>query len=234
MPHTDRLLERESDSPNTPPDRTEPDGRPDPTRTSRRRTRRLLVGVLVPAAVVAAGLVAWSASRGTTVPYSDPSAKGVIGLCDRDGNPVDHGKVTDRPFAWGAVSSVAAPADYAIDGRTATLFGYQPREGLEPSEWGGQMLTASSRYEDPEHPRAQATDGDDRLSDFLGVFPVSWDGFVQLRLYIGGPGLQQLTQTYATTDIQVTGDSWQVIGDAASVPCDGRAISIEDIYLEGP
>jgi hypothetical protein len=131
------------------------------------------------------------------------------------------------------VSSTAAPADYAIDGRTATLFGYQPREGLEPSQWGGQMLTASSRYENPAYPKAQATEGDDRLADFLDLFPVSWDGFVQLRLYLGAPGTQTLTQTYAATDIQVSGDSWKVVR-GGSVPCAGKAISIEDIYRTTP
>ena len=95
------------------------------------------------------------------------------------------------------------------------------------------MLTASSRYENPAHPKAQATDGDDRLADFLGLFPASWDGLVQLRLYLGAPGLQTLTQTYAATDIQVSGDSWKVVR-GGSVPCAGKAISIEDIYLTTP
>ena len=95
------------------------------------------------------------------------------------------------------------------------------------------MLTASSRYENPAHPKAQATDGDDRLADFLGLFPASWDGLVQLRLYLGAPGLQTLTQTYAATDIQVSGDSWKVVR-GGSVPCAGKAISIEDIYRTTP
>jgi hypothetical protein len=188
------------------------------------------------ALVVATGLTLQSASQAgaDTVPYSDPNAHGVIGLCDRNGNSIDHGKITDRPFVWAAISSEAAPAEYAIDGKTATLFAFQPREAHEPAEFSGQMLTASSRYDNAAHPKAQATDGDYTLKEFTDTFPAKLDGLVQLRMYLGAPGEPTLGASYAATDIQVTGDTWKVVR-GESVPCNAStAISIEEIYGTAP
>ncbi len=96
------------------------------------------------------------------------------------------------------------------------------------------MLTASARYDNAAHPKAQATDGDYTLEEFLDTFPAGWHGLVQLRLFIGAPGLPQLTRPYAATDIQVDGDSWKVV-HGGSVPCKAtNAISIEEIYHTVP
>ena len=84
------------------------------------------------------------ATASPTTPYRDPASVGSIGLCDRSGHQVMHGSVTATPFAWRAVSSVAAPQGYGVDGRTATLLAYQPRKDVTAGEWSGDALTAAS------------------------------------------------------------------------------------------
>jgi hypothetical protein len=180
------------------------------------------------------GVVLGSASpavAGASVPYDDHSAEGYIGLCNREGQPIRSGSVTDAPFPWSAFSSVAAPAPYNQDGRTATLFAYQPRQGLTPPEWSGEMVSASARYSNPAHPQAQSTERDEPLRTFLDTYPPQWDGLIQLRLYLGAPDQPARTQRYAATDIRISGDRWEVVrgGDVA---CDsGTAVSLEDQTL---
>jgi hypothetical protein len=168
------------------------------------------------------------------LPYTDPNASGFIGLCDANDTSIDHGRVADQPFVRSAVSSEAAPAPYDADGRTATLFAFQPREGTEPTEWSGQLLTAATRFDDPAHPTAIATDVDDSLATFLDIYPPQWDGLIQLRLYLAAPGQPALTQGYAATDIQVDGDSWKVVRGGAT-PCNSStAQSTEDLLPRDP
>ncbi|MEY2424782.1 MAG: hypothetical protein QOI61_354 [Actinomycetota bacterium] len=163
------------------------------------------------------------------VPYADANAVGTIALCDADGQSVTHGEVGARPFVWTAASAVAAPAPYDGAGRTATLFAYQPRRGTSPGEWSGQLMTASTQYSDAARPTAKATANDDRLADFLDVFPARWDGLVQLRMYLSAPGEPALTQRYAATNIRVAGDTWSLVGEAASCGVvDAAAVSLED------
>src|SRR4051794_32365924 len=91
------------------------------------RTFYLLL--LAAVAAVLVDLVARPAAAVGAVPYDDPATVGYLGLCDKAGQPVDHGDIHDRPFVWSALASAAAPAGYDAEGRTATLFAYQPRPG---------------------------------------------------------------------------------------------------------
>jgi len=197
---------------------------------SRRRVTLAVLSFLF--AVVAGSTLPLTSIAGAqgAVPYQDPNAVGFIGLCDKAGNPIDHGSVNDQPFVWSAQASSPAPSDYAGDGRTATLFAYQPRPNREPGEWSGSMLNASSRYTNPAHPMSQSTDRDLPLTQFLSTFPPQLDGLVQLRIFVSAPGKPPYTEKYAATDIRISGDSWSVVR-GGTVPCNaGSATSIEDIY----
>ncbi|MFC6344399.1 hypothetical protein ACFP8W_20630, partial [Nocardioides hankookensis] len=105
---------------------------------------------------------------------------------------------------------------YAAEGRTAALFAYQPREGLAPSEWSGLQLTAPTSYDDPAAPGVTLAEGDTTLSQFLGGFPATYDGWVQLRLYLAAPGQQVSSQQYDAVDLHVDGTTWRAVDPGAS------------------
>jgi hypothetical protein len=165
------------------------------------------------------------------VPYTDPGAQGYIGLCNQAGQQITSGGVSDTPLAWRAVSSVPASAPYKGDSRTAILEAFQPLQNLPPADWSGQQMTASSRYSSPADPMAAATTGDNSLADFLAAFPAEWDGFVQLRMYLGAAGQEPYELHYPVLDLQVTGSTWTAV-DGGPVNCaSGTAVSIETILL---
>jgi hypothetical protein len=187
----------------------------------------LAIGV---AGVVAAAPAVAATTPGT--PYRDPASHGSIGLCDRAGHQLTHGSVTAKPFAWRAVSSVAAAAGYGEAGGTATLLAYQPRKGLPSGEWSGDALTSASRYTNPAHPTAAATSADESLQGFITEFRPEWDGLLQLRLYLGAPQEPTFSLTYPSLDIEVTGNTWHVV-DGTPVSChSGKAVSLESIVLK--
>lgn len=196
-------------------------------------TRLLLAAVLASLAffawVSSSGSASASVRTGNTLPYTDPSSVGSLTLCGKDGSPLTTGNVNDRPFAWRAVAGTAAPAPYNAAGRTATLFAYQPREGVDPGQWSGDMLTASAKYSNADRPMAQATRADISLADFLDGYPAQWDGLVQLRIYLGAPNTPTLTSSYTSADIKVDGDQWQLVqGGTSAADCtSGNAISLE-------
>jgi hypothetical protein len=192
------------------------------------RALALVVGLSITAMVAGASTV--HAASG--VPYQDPSASGYVGLCDKAGHQITHGSITTKPFAWRAVSSVAAKPPYNGPGGTAVLVAYQPIQNVPSGDWSGDMLTASSRYTDPAHPMAAATGSDESLKDFMGEFRPMWNGLLQLRIFLGAPEQQINSVTYPATDIRVTGDTWQVV-DGGTVNCggSGKSVSIETILL---
>jgi hypothetical protein len=170
-------------------------------------------------------------SVATKAPYSDPHAKGYIGLCDKSGHQITSGSLNTVPFAWKAVSSQPAQSPYGNSYRTAILLAYQPQAGLAPGEWSGEGITASSRYTDPSHPMAAATPGDGPLMWFTSDFHPSWDGFIELRMYLGTAGAEQYSLTYPALNLQIEGNTWYAVG-GGKVDCNaGRAVSIESILL---
>jgi len=184
------------------------------------------VVTLVVAGIVVAVLLGSGGSSSASVPYRDPAAAGALGLCSKAGVQITSGSTTTKPFAWRAVSTSAAPRPYASG--TATLYAFQPREGVTPDGWSGEMITASSRYRNDAHPTAAATGADIDLADFLTAYPAQYHGFVQLRLYLGGPNLPLRTTSYATADIQVSGSTWRQVG-APHVDC---AVGMSAVSLE--
>jgi hypothetical protein len=197
-------------------------------RGSARWARALLVAV---PAVTALFAVTPSASAATTVPYTDPGASGYIGLCDQRGHQITSGRVDAAPFVWRAVSSVPAPPSYNGAGRTAALLGYLAMKALPPGDWSGELLTASTRYSNPLAPTAQATGRDESLSALMSDFPAQWEGFYELRIYLGAPDRETYEVKYPALNIQVKGDEWHAVG-GGPVNCQAStAESIESILL---
>jgi hypothetical protein len=188
--------------------------------------RAWMVAAVV-AATCALAAVGPPASAGQSVPYTDSGVQGLVTLCDRDGHRITSGNIHDQPFIWRAVGDHRAPAPYDGSGRIAALMGFQPRKGVTPGQWNGELLAGPSSYSDPDHPIDQFTDLDYPLAVYLDRWPPQVDGFVQLRLGYGIAGEPYDTTTYAAADIQVTGDTWHAVREG-NAPCDsGTAISSE-------
>ena len=112
----------------------------------------------------------------------------------------------------------ALPSDLDPTGAVATLFAYQPREGVAASEFSGTPLTAAGGFADPDRPAARVTEDAWSIGDFVTAFPADYDGYVQLRLYLGTPEAGTLSdQPYDTADLRVDGDRWELVrGGTAS------------------
>ena len=195
--------------------------------------RALRIVGLCAAVVTTLGPIVFVAPAGADagVPYTDPDAVGYIGLCNQAGQQITGGDIDTAPFAWRAVSSQPAPVSYSGPTRTAILLAYQPLMGLAPSDWSGDELTASARDSNPAAPTAAATSADESLAQYMLEFKPDWDGFLQLRMYLGAANEQQYSVQYPALNIQVTGQTWQVVG-GGPVDCNsGAAESIESILL---
>ena len=197
-----------------------------------RRVAKIVNFVALAAVMSAGAACGGSTGRGATrVPYSDPNAVGYLALCNRAGEVITSGSVNSVPFVWRAVSSEPAAKPYNNPFRTAILLAYQPQEGLEPTEWTGEQLTASTRYSNPSHPMAEATTRDQSLNWFLANYAPRWDGFVQLRLYLGTADEPEYSLNYPALNIQVIGRTWHVV-DPRPLNCKaGIAESIESMLL---
>jgi hypothetical protein len=169
------------------------------------------------------------AQAASGVPYTDPNAVGSIGFCNAAGQSVTTGSINDVPFVTKAIDSTPAAAPYNGAGATAGLFIYQPRENVEPTNWNGEEVGATSKSSSPLHPTATLTAGDGALALALADYPPKWDGLMQLRIYLGAPDEPAYTAKYDATDIKIKGDSWQVV-QGASVACgDGQSVSLEQV-----
>lgn len=186
------------------------------------------------AALLTGGLIGAGPAAADGLPFSDPTAQGYLGFCDASGRQVTSGSLTTKPFAVRAVSSVPAPAGYgAKDGGKATLYGYQPREGVDPAEWSGQQLGSSSSFTNDAHPMSKQTILDYSMADFTSIYAARWDGLIQLRLFFGAPNRPPLTRPYPATVIRIDGDRWSVAGDAGQVDCAvGSATSAQEVLLQ--
>jgi hypothetical protein len=164
------------------------------------------------------------------VPYQDAHAIGFVTLYNKGGSPIKGGSLKDHPFVWKAVASKPAPKPWDGTGRKATLYAYQPQQGVLPELWNGDKLTGTSDYPDAAHPTALATTADFSLQDIVDEFPPKWNGLLQLRLVLSAPGQPALTSNYASTDVKISGDTWTVVGGGAgagpggaNIPGDGAS-----------
>jgi hypothetical protein len=194
-----------------------------------RPATRLLAAV----GIVLVGLVgvAGMAAATTAAPYTDPNAVGYIGLCNQSGQQIASGNVNTTPFAWRAVSSEPPPAPYNNTDRSTILEAYLPIQVLPPGDWSGEQLTSDSKYSDAQAPMAAATAHDISLATFISDYPPEWDGFLQLRMYLGTEGKQAYTLHYPTLNIQVVGDTWTAVGGGPVNCKSGTAESLETVAL---
>jgi hypothetical protein len=195
------------------------------------RTLSKVAGLIALAGMAVTAGACGGPAAAASAPYTDTSAVGYIGLCNKAGQQITSGSIDTVPFAWRAVSSVAAHAPYNNGSRTAILLAYQPQQSLEAGEWSGDELTASTRYSNPKHPMAEATGGDDSLADFLQEYHTRWNGFLELRMYLGTDNAPAYSEHYPALNIQVTGSTWRAVGGGAAACRAGSAVSIESILL---
>jgi uncharacterized membrane protein YgcG len=172
-----------------------------------------------------------AAATATAVPYTDPDVAGSIGLCNQAGQQVTSGSVDTVPFTWRAVSTQPASAPYNNAARRATLVVYQPLQNIPAGDWSGETLTAASSYTNPANPMAAGTNRDQSLQDIIEAFPPTWDGFLQLRIYLSTANTAPYTAKYPALDIQVTGGTWHAVGGATVNCAAGTAESMETVLL---
>ncbi|GAB3854128.1 LPXTG cell wall anchor domain-containing protein [Dactylosporangium cerinum] len=184
-------------------------------------TSRLTFAAAVLAATAALATTGCSADKPDGVPYTDSRSAGGIVLYGKDGKPATSGRTADKPFVAKAIAQAKAPEPYDREGRKATLLAFLPRKDADPTQWHGRFLTGASAYPDVAHPTVVAPAEAGSLAEFLDVYPTQWDGLVQLRIYLGVPGEETLTTSYATADIRVSGGTWTVVR-AGSANAAGR------------
>lgn len=187
---------------------------------ARRRGLVGLVAVVVVIALVVVGVLVWrhqGDSEATEPSYTDDVATGRLTLCDADGEAVTSGSTSDQPLAATVVGETAAADGYEVDGRAAALFAYQPRPGVGSEEWSGLQLTAPTPYDDAALPTVSVSTAATTLGQFLAAYPAVADGFVQLRLVLGAPGMAA-PPTYDALDLHIDGDRWTAVdvGDPAA------------------
>lgn len=190
--------------------------------------RGILMGVLV-ATVTSLFLGAGAAVAASGVPYVDPNAVGSIGLCDQQGQPLTHGSVDTRPFVWKAVDETAAQAPYNASGATATLYAYQPRQGVDAADWSGAQLDIASKFANATHPASAMTGLDQSLAIFVAGYPPQWDGFIQLRIYLNAPNQPTYNATYDAANIKVDGNTWSLVGGDSVLCSAGSAVSLRQV-----
>lgn len=194
-----------------------------------RPVRRVAGLALLGGILVVAALLYWrTGAEATTAPYDDPRAAGGITLCSADGKPVTEGSVDDTPFAEVALGSTGIPSGVDDTGAVGTLYAYQPREGVSPSEFSGTAITAAGALADPDRPAVVVTEDSWSLSDFVAAFPADLDGYVQLRLYLGTPAAGTLSDhPYDTADLRVDGGRWELV-DGGNAACTATQTSEEN------
>ena len=73
----------------------------------------------------------------------------------------------------------------------------------------------------------QVTGDVSSVADFVTAFPATYDGYVQLRLYLGTPTAGTLTENpYDTADLRVDGDRWALVRGGSS-SCDDALASVK-------
>jgi hypothetical protein len=183
--------------------------------TSRRGVQALIAGAVV-VVLLAVGYVLLH--RGADkAPYDDAAAVGRLTLCDASGNAVTKGKIDDRPFVATVVGSTAAPSTYVGNDSQAVVIAHQPRKGVGADGWTGLQLSVGTTISEAAHPVSSFTAGDTTLRQFIGGYPAEWDGWVQLRLILTGPGAPA-TESYDAVDLHIDGDTWTA-ADPGTAPC---------------
>ena len=191
------------------------------SRLARSSTLAGLIGaflVVVPVAAEATAPVA---------PFNDPAAVSTLTFCDFTGRAITQGLLSSKPFVWKAIADSQQAAPYNDSSTKATLAIFVPQQGVPPTQWVGESMTATSSYTPITKPAVQATSLDSSLSNFLAAFVSHWDGLLEVRLILNhsayGP-----SANYAAAIIQVKGGTWSVVGAPGHSACSSsRAVSAE-------
>ena len=170
-----------------------------------------------------------SSRAGFHLPYTDPQQRGWLTLCGVNLKPVTHGSINTKPFVWRVVSNVPAPKVYFRKGASAAMYAYQPREQTPAGAWSGSIMATPSLYSNRLHPMVQFTPIDEPLSYMTIAFHPIFDHLIQLRIYLGAPGLSEDENGYAAADVQVIGKTWRLVAGGGSSCTSGRAVSKETI-----
>jgi hypothetical protein len=187
-------------------------------------------------ALAAASATAPFASASVTgssfkVPFKDEYAQGWLTFCNRNDQAITSGSLYTVPFAWKTISSVAPPAGYRNANARATLYAYQPIQYVDPGDWSGSELTAASEFSNPNHPVAQATNGDQPLIGFTQAYPPHWDGLVEMRMMYTAVNKPQLQQPYAMAVLKISGSKWTLVEGGGGSCSQGQGLSMETVSL---
>ena len=143
-------------------------------------------------------------------PDSDPSAVGYIGLCNQAGQQLTSGNVNTKPFAWRALSSQPAGAPLQqCPAHCGSRSRISHNQACPPASGVATNLPRTIRVTRTPDPDGSS---DLRLripEDFIQDFHPKWDGFLQLRIYLGTQDQQTYSLHYPVLNIQVKGDTWR-------------------------
>jgi hypothetical protein len=168
----------------------------------------VIVGAIV--AVVAVAVVR-AASGDEQVPYDDPASSGLLTLCDSKGNQITGGKVTDKPLAATVLGETPLDSRVSPDAvAIGTLYGYQPRQGVESLEFSGAPIGGPVDFADHARPATRVVKDGYSLAEFTSIYPAQFDGYIQLRLITSVDGFGAFNNAYDTADIVIDGDRWEV------------------------
>lgn len=177
----------------------------------RRLSKAAVIGGVAVLAVIVAGIV-WFTRGDETVPYDDPQSSGLLTLCDTSGHQVTGGKITDKPFAPIVLGQTPLDKRVAADVvPIATLYGYQPRPGVEALEFSGTAIGGPVPFTRHDKPATQVVKEAYSIANFTEIYPAKLDGYVQLRLITSAPGFGAFTTAYDTADLKVDGDNWKLV-----------------------
>jgi hypothetical protein len=182
---------------------------------------KLALAVLA-AALLTFGLGATPASGSAVPPWEpDPSSVGGLIFFNSSGQEVTGGSVDSSPLA----AYVEGTATVRAGDTVATLYGYLPVKGEQPSAWSGEQLGDTTAFPNPGAPAPLGTStlpvetgnsGDETLAQLEIDYPnkdTSDDGYAgmyELRLYTNAPHQSQTT-TYDSADILISGSTWSVV-----------------------
>lgn len=185
----------------------------DTTEVSRPATGRRLTWAALTAVVAVVAVVVVILLRGgdAKIPYDDQASSGLLTLCDAKGHEVTGGKVTDKPFAPIVLGKTPLDSQVPSDAvAIGTLYGYQPREGVEPLEFSGAPIGGPVPFVNHDKPATRVVKEGYSLAEFTSIYPAKLDGYVQLRLITSVDGFGAFADAYDTADITIDGDSWKV------------------------
>ena len=186
--------------------------------------------------LITLGLPAGPAAAAGPPPWEpDPGAVGGLTFYNAAGQQVTGGNLTDSPIA----AYVEGSATVRSGDTVATLYGYLPKSGQQPSAWSGEQLGGSTTFPNGSAPVPLNTaslpvetgaSGDQTVAGLQSDYPntdTSSDGYAgiyQLRLYTNAAHKTQ-TSTYDAADIQISGSTWSVVYPAPSLTSTTTTVS---------